>query len=159
MISSYVGENRLFEQQYLSGELEVEFVPQGTLAERLRAGGSGIPAFYTPAGYGTPIAEGKEVREFDGRTYLMEHGIVADFALVKAWKGDALGNLVYRHAARNFNPLAAMSGRVTIAEVEELVEVGELDPDQVHTPGVFVQRILVGDRFQKRIERLVERSA
>ena len=159
MVSSYVGENRLFEQQYLSGELEVEFVPQGTLAERLRAGGSGIPAFYTPAGFGTPIADGKEVREFDGRPHLMERGIVADYALVKAWKGDALGNLVYRRAARNFNPLAAMAGRVTIAEVEQLVEVGELDPDQIHTPGLFVQRILVGERFEKRIERLVERAA
>jgi 3-oxoacid CoA-transferase subunit A len=159
MVASYVGENRRFEQQYLSGELEVEFTPQGTLAERMRAGGSGIPAFYTPAGLGTPIAEGKEVREFDGRQYLLEQAITGDFALVKAWKGDALGNLIYRKAARNFNPLAAMAGRVTIAEVEELVEVGELDPDQIHTPGIFVQRILVGDRYEKRIERLVERAA
>jgi 3-oxoacid CoA-transferase subunit A len=159
MVSSYVGENRLFEQQYLSGELEVEFVPQGTLAERLRAGGSGIPAFYTPAGFGTPIAAGKEVREFDGRPHLMERAIVADFALVKAWKGDAFGNLVYRRAARNFNPLAAAAGVVTIAEVEELVDVGELDPDQIHTPGVYVQRILVGGRYEKRIERLVEQAA
>lgn len=159
MISSYVGENRRFEQQYLSGELEVEFVPQGTLAERLRAGGSGVPAFYTPAGFGTPIAEGKEVREFNGRPHLMEHAIVADFALVKAWKGDALGNLIYRRTARNFNPLAAAAGVVTIAEVEEIVDVGELDPDLIHTPGVYVQRILVGDHYEKRIERLVERAA
>lgn len=159
MVSSYVGENRLFEQQYLSGELEVEFAPQGTLAERMRAGGSGIPAFYTPAGVGTPIAEGKELREFDGRPYLLEHAIVGDFAFVKAWKGDPLGNLVYRKAARNFNPLAAMAGRVTIAEVEELVGVGELDPDHIHTPGIFVQRILVGTAYEKRIERLVEQAA
>jgi 3-oxoacid CoA-transferase subunit A len=159
MVSSYVGENRLFEQQYLTGELEVEFTPQGTLAERMRAGGSGIPGFYTATGLGTPIAEGKEVREFDGRQYLLEHAITGDFALVKAWKGDALGNLVYRKSARNFNPLAAMAGKITIAEVEELVEVGELDPDQIHTPGIFVQRILQGDRYEKRIERLVEQAA
>jgi 3-oxoacid CoA-transferase subunit A len=159
MVSSYVGENRLFEQQYLSGELEVEFSPQGTLAERIRAGGSGIPAFYTPAGVGTPIAEGKETREFGGRQYLMEQAITGDFAVVKAWKGDALGNLVYRKAARNFNPLAAMAGAVTIAEVEELVEVGELDPDHIHTPGIFVQRILEGGTYEKRIERLVEQPA
>jgi 3-oxoacid CoA-transferase subunit A len=159
MISSYVGENRLFERQYLSGELEVEFCPQGTLAERIRAGGSGIPAFYTPAGVGTPIADGKESREFQGRQYLLERAITGDFALVKAWKGDPLGNLVYRKAARNFHPLAAMAGAVTIAEVEELVDVGELDPDQVHTPGIFVQRILVGDAYEKRIERIVERAA
>jgi 3-oxoacid CoA-transferase subunit A len=159
MISSYVGENRLFEQQYLSGELEVEFCPQGTLAERIRAGGSGIPAFYTAAGVGTPIADGKESREFQGRQYLLERAITGDFALVKAWKGDPLGNLVYRKAARNFHPLAAMAGAVTIAEVEELVDVGELDPDQVHTPGIFVQRILVGDAYEKRIERIVERAA
>lgn len=159
MISSYVGENRLFEQQYLSGELEVEFCPQGTLAERIRAGGSGIPAFYTAAGVGTPIADGKESREFQGRRYLLERAITGDFALVKAWKGDPLGNLVYRKAARNFHPLAAMAGAVTIAEVEELVDVGELDPDQVHTPGIFVQRILVGDAYEKRIERIVERAA
>jgi 3-oxoacid CoA-transferase subunit A len=159
MISSYVGENRLFERQYLSGELEVEFCPQGTLAERIRAGGSGIPAFYTPAGVGTPIADGKESREIQGRQYLLERAITGDFALVKAWKGDPLGNLVYRKAARNFHPLAAMAGAVTIAEVEELVDVGELDPDQVHTPGIFVQRILVGDAYEKRIERIVERAA
>lgn len=159
MVSSYVGENQVFEQQFLSGELEVELVPQGTLAERMRAGGAGIPGFYTPAGVGTPVADGKEVREFDGREFLLERGIVGDFALVKAWKADPLGNLVYRKTARNFNPLAAMAGRVTIAEVEELVGVGELDPDQVHTPGVFVQRLLVGSPYEKRIERLVEQPA
>lgn len=155
MISSYVGENKIFEQQYLSGELEVELVPQGTLAERLRAGGAGIPGFYTATGVGTPIAEGKETREFDGRTYLLERALNADFALVKAWRGDSFGNLVYRDTARNFNPLAAMAGAVTIAEVEELVEVGELDPNQVHTPGIFVQRILEGSDYAKRIERVV----
>jgi 3-oxoacid CoA-transferase subunit A len=159
MVSSYVGENKLFEQQYLSGELEVEFTPQGTLAERMRAGGSGIPGFYTATGLGTPIAEGKEVREFDGREFLLERAITGDFALVKAWKGDAFGNLVYRKSARNFNPLAAMAGRVTIAEVEELVDVGELDPDEIHTPGIFVQRILAGGSYEKRIERLVEQAA
>ena len=159
MVSSYVGENRRFEQQYLSGELDVEFTPQGTLAERIRAGGSGIPAFYTPAGLGTPIAEGKEVRELDGRQYLLERAITGDVALVKAWRGDAFGNLVYRRAARNFNPLAAMAGAITIAEVEELVPVGELDPDQVHTPGIFVQRVLEGGSYEKRIERLVEQGA
>jgi 3-oxoacid CoA-transferase subunit A len=159
MVSSYVGENALFEAQYLSGELEVEFVPQGSLAERMRAGGSGIPAFYTPAGVGTPIAAGKETREFQGRPHLLEHAITGDFALVKAWRGDPLGNLVYRKAARNFNPLAAMAGAITIAEVEELVEVGELDPDQIHTPGIFVQRILAGTSYEKRIERLVEQPA
>jgi 3-oxoacid CoA-transferase subunit A len=158
MVSSYVGENSLFAQQYLSGELEVEFSPQGTLAERMRAGGSGIPAFYTPAGVGTPVADGKESRAFNGTDYLLEHAIAGDFALVKAWKGDPLGNLVYRKAARNFNPLAAMAGAVTIAEVEELVEVGELDPDQIHTPGIFVQRVLAGSAYEKPIERLVERS-
>jgi 3-oxoacid CoA-transferase subunit A len=155
MVSSYVGENKIFEQQFLSGELEVELVPQGTLAERLRAGGAGIPAFYTATGVGTPIAEGKETREFDGRTYLLERALTADFALVKAWRGDSLGNLVYRDTARNFNPLAAMAGRVTIAEVEELVEVGELDPNLIHTPGIFVQRILEGTDYVKRIERVV----
>lgn len=152
MVSSYVGENKEFERQFLSGELEVELTPQGTLAERLRAGGAGIPAFYTPAGVGTKVAEAKETREIDGRSYVLERGIVADFALVKAWKGDRYGNLIYRRTARNFNPLCAMAGRVTIAEVEELVDVGTLDPDQVHTPGVFVQRMLVGT-FEKRIER------
>jgi len=159
MVSSYVGENSVFERQYLSGELEVEFNPQGTLAERMRAGGSGIPAFYTATGLGTQIAEGKEVREFDGRKYLMERAITGDFAVVKAWKGDTFGNLIYRKTARNFNPLAAMAGAITIAEVEELVDVGELDPDQIHTPGIFVQRILVGGSYEKRIERLVEQAA
>jgi 3-oxoacid CoA-transferase subunit A len=159
MVSSYVGENGLFAQQYLSGELEVEFCPQGTLAERMRAGGSGIPAFYTPAGVGTVVADGKESRAFDGADYLLEHAITGDFALVKAWKGDPLGNLVYRKTAQNFNPLAAMAGAVTIAEVEELVGVGELDPDQIHTPGIFVQRILAGGAYDKRIERLVEQAA
>ena len=159
MVSSYVGENALFEQQFLSGELEVEFVPQGTLAERMRAGGAGVPAFYTPAGVGTPVADGKEVRDFDGRPYLLERAIVGDFAFVKAWKADPLGNLVYRRTARNFNPLAAMAGKVTIAEVEELVDVGELDPDHIHTSGVFVQRLLVGSPYDKRIERLVVQTA
>lgn len=154
MVASYVGENKIFEQQFLSGELEVELTPQGTLAERLRAGGAGIPVFYTATGVGTPIAEGKEVKVFDGKEYILEEGIVADFALVKAWKADKLGNLVYRKTSRNFNPLAAMSGKITIAEVEEIVEVGELDPDHIHTPGVFVQRVLVGENYEKRIERL-----
>jgi 3-oxoacid CoA-transferase subunit A len=157
MVSSYVGENKEFERQFLSGELEVDLVPQGTLAERLRAGGAGIPAFYTPAGYGTPVAEGKETREFDGRMYVMEHGITGDFALVKAWKADRYGNLCYRLTARNFNPMIATAGRVTIAEVEELVEVGELDPDQIHTPAVFVQRVVVG-KHEKRIERRTTRK-
>lgn len=159
MISSYVGENALFEKLYMTGELEVEFVPQGTLAERLRAGGAGIPAFYTATGVGTPIAEGKEVKVFNGRSYLMELGIVTDFALVKAWKGDSFGNLVFRKTARNFNPLAAMSGKVTIAEVEELVEVGSLDPDQIHTPGIFIQKIFQGTNYQKRIEQKTTRSS
>ncbi|KGR84615.1 CoA transferase subunit A [Lysinibacillus boronitolerans] len=154
MVASYVGENKIFEQQFLSGELEVELTPQGTLAERLRAGGAGIPGFYTATGVGTPIAEGKEVKVFDGKEYILEEGIVAEFALVKAWKADKLGNLVYRKTSRNFNPLAAMSGKITIAEVEEIVEVGELDPDHIHTPGVFVQRVLVGENYEKRIERL-----
>ncbi len=158
MVSSYVGENKIFEQQYLSGELEVELVPQGTLAERMRAAGAGIPGFYTATGVGTPIAEGKEIREFEGRSYLLERALGGDFALVKAWRGDALGNLVYRDTARNFNPLAAMAGKVTIAEVEELVEVGELDPNQIHTPGIFVQRILQGSGYEKRIERLTVRE-
>jgi 3-oxoacid CoA-transferase subunit A len=159
MIASYVGENRIFEQQFLSGELEVELVPQGTLAERLRAAGAGIPAFYTPTGVGTPIADGKEVRDFGGRSYLLEHALGGDFALVKAWRGDPLGNLVYRDTARNFNPLAAMAGTVTIAEVEELVGVGDLDPNQIHTPGIFVQRILEGPVYEKRIERRTVREA
>ncbi len=153
MVASYVGENKLFEQQFLSGELEVELTPQGTLAERLRAGGAGIPGFYTATGVGTPIAEGKEVKEFDGKTYLLERGIVGDFALVKAWKADTLGNLVYRKTSRNFNPIAAMAGKITIAEVEEIVEPGELDPNEIHTPGIYVQRVLLGTNYQKRIER------
>ena len=152
MVSSYVGENAEFERQFLSGELEVELVPQGTLAERMRAGGAGIPAFYTPAGAGTLVAQGKETRAFDGRDYLLERGIVGDFSMVAAWKGDRLGNLVYRKSARNFNPMAITAGRVAIAEVEELVEVGSLDPECVHTPGVFVNRMIVAPR-QKRIER------
>ncbi len=153
MVSSYVGENALFEKMYLSGELELEFAPQGTLAERMRAGGAGIPAFYTPTGVGTKIAEGKEIKIFEGREYVMELGIRGEFAFVKAWKGDKFGNLVYRKTARNFNPMAAMAGIITIAEVEELVEVGEIDPDQVHTPGVFVQRIFKGSNYEKRIEQ------
>ena len=157
MVSSYVGENAEFERQFLSGELEVELVPQGTLAERIRAGGAGIPGFYTPTGVGTLVAEGKEARSFDGRDYVLERGIVGDFSLVAAWKGDRLGNLVYRKAARNFNPMAATSGRVSIAEVEELVEVGAIDPENVHTPGVFVQRVVVAPR-QKRIERRTVRK-
>lgn len=152
MVSSYVGENVEFERQFLSGELEVEFSPQGTLAERMRAGGAGIPAFFTPAGYGTVVAEGKETREFDGKNYVMERGIVGDFSLVAAWKADRLGNLVYRKTARNFNPMAAGAGRICVAEVEELVEVGDLDPDNVHTPGIFVHRVVVAPR-QKRIEQ------
>lgn len=153
MISSYVGENKEFERQYLAGELQLEFTPQGTLAERMRAGGAGIPAFYTPTGVGTIVAEGKEVREFDGKTYLMERGIRADVSLVKAWKADRAGNLVYRKTARNFNPVVAMCGRVTIAEVEQLVEIGDIDPDQVHTPGIFVKRIVVNPNPVKRIEQ------
>jgi 3-oxoacid CoA-transferase subunit A len=153
MVSSYVGENKEFERQYLSGQLEVELTPQGTLSERIRAGGAGIPAFFTPTGVGTPIAEGKETRDYDGRKYVLERAITADFAIVKAWKGDAHGNLVYRYTARNFNPMMATAGRITIAEVEELVPPGELDPDLVHTPGVFVQRILKGPQYEKRIEK------
>ncbi|MFP7333599.1 CoA transferase subunit A [Shouchella clausii] len=153
MVASYVGENKRFEQQFLNGELEVELVPQGTLAERLRAGGAGIPAFYTATGVDTPIAEGKEEKTFDGKRYIMERGIVGDVALVKAWKADPFGNLVYRKTSRNFNPLVAAAGKVTIVEVEELVELGELDPDQIHTPGIYVQHIFVGDSFEKRIER------
>jgi 3-oxoacid CoA-transferase subunit A len=158
MVSSYVGENAEFERQFLSGELEVELVPQGTLAERMRAGGAGIPAFYTPAGAGTLVAEGKETRSFDGRDYLLERGIVADFSMVAAWRGDRLGNLVYRKSARNFNPMAVTTGRISIAEVEELVEVGSLDPECVHTPGVFVNWIVVAPR-EKRIERRTVRKA
>lgn len=153
MIASYVGENKIFEQQYLSGELEVELTPQGTLAERMRAGGAGIPGFYTATGVGTPIAEGKETKVFNGKTYLLEEGIVGDFALVKAWKADTLGNLVYRKTSRNFNPLAAMAGKITIAEVEEIVQPGELAPDEIHTPGIYVQRLLLGTNYEKRIER------
>jgi len=159
MISSYVGENKEFERQYLSGELEVELCPQGTLAERIRAGGAGIPAFFTPTGYGTLVAEGKETREFDGRMYVMERALFADFSLVKAWKGDTQGNLLYNKTARNFNPMMATAARVTIAEVEELVQPGEIDPDAVHTPGIFVQRILRGPAYQKRIERRTTREA
>lgn len=159
MVSSYVGENKIFEQQYLSGELEVELTPQGTLAERIRAGGAGIPGFYTATGVGTPVADGKEHKEFNGRTYILEEGIVGDFALVKAWKADPLGNLVYRKTARNFNPLAAMAGKITIAEVEEIVEIGELDPDQIHTPGIYIQRIVLGKDHEKRIERRTVRKA
>lgn len=153
MMSSYVGENATFEKQFMSGELELEFCPQGTLAERLRAGGAGIPAFYTPTGVGTKIAEGKEIRSFNDREYVLEKGITGEFALVKAWKGDRFGNLIYRKTARNFNPMIATAGKITIAEVEELVETGTLDPDQIHTPGVYVQRIFQGTNYQKRIEQ------
>jgi 3-oxoacid CoA-transferase subunit A len=171
MVSSYVGENKEFERQYLSGELEVELVPQGTLAERLRAGGAGIPAFYTPTGAGTAVSDGglplryakdgtvaksspkKEIREFNGKPYVLEPAIVGDFAIVKAWRGDRFGNLLYRHTAMNFNPMMAAAGKVTIAEVEELVDVGKLDPNTIHTPGIFVQRIVKGERYEKRIER------
>lgn len=153
MISSYVGENAEFERQLLSGELEVELIPQGTLAERIRAGGAGIPAFFTPAGYGTEVAEGKEVREFDGKKYLMEHWLRADFSIIKAWKGDTAGNLLYRGTARNFNPMMASAGKITIAEVEELVEPGELEPNCIHTPGIYVQRIFKGPKYEKRIEQ------
>ena len=153
MISSYVGENKEFERQFLSGELEIEFAPQGTLAERMRAGGAGIPGFYTRTGVGTQIAHGKETKVFEGETYLLERGIVADLAIVKAWKGDPYGNLVYRKSARNFNPMAATCGRVTVAEVEEMVGPGELDPDCIHTPGVFVQRLILATQNEKRIEQ------
>ena len=158
MISSYVGENGEFERQYLSGELEVEFCPQGTLAERMRAGGAGIPGFYTPAGVGTLIAEGKDHRIFDGKTYILERGIRADLSLVKAWKGDTSGNLVYRKTARNFNPVVASCGKVTIAEVETMVPVGEIDPDHVHTPGIYVDRVVHCPNPAKRIEHLVLRG-
>lgn len=177
MVSSYVGENKEFERQYLEGELEVELCPQGTLAERLRAGGAGIVAFYTPTGAGTAVSEGglplkyapgggkvikhsekKETREFGGRAYVLEPGITGDFAIVKAWKGDRFGNLVYRHTAMNFNPLCAMAGKITIAEVEEIVEVGELDPDHIHTPGVYVHRVFKGEKYEKRIERRTTRK-
>ena len=153
MVSSYVGENALFEKQMLSGDLEVELVPQGTLAERCRAAGAGVPAFFTPAGYGTEVAEGKEVRWFNGKPHVLEHAFEADFAFVKAWKGDAAGNLIFKGTARNFNPLMAMAGKITVAEVEELVPVGELDPNTVHTPSIFVQRIFEGQQYEKRIEQ------
>ena len=158
MISSYVGENKLFEKQYLDGDLELEFNPQGTLAERIRAGGAGIAAFYTRTGVGTVIAEGKETRDFDGHAYVMETGLRGDLAMVKAWKGDADGNLIYRKTARNFNPPMATAGRTTVAEVEQLVAVGQLDPDRIHTPGVFVNRIFQGTTFEKRIERRTVRD-
>lgn len=154
MVSSYVGENALFEQQLLNGELEVELTPQGTLAERMRAGGAGIPAFFTATGYGTPVGEGKEVREFNGRPYIMEESITGDFAIVKAWKADRYGNCVYRHTAQNFNPMAATAGKITVVEVEEIVEPGALAPSEIHTPGIYVNRIIQG-RFEKRIERRV----
>ncbi len=157
MTSSYVGENKNFEQQFLSGQLEVELVPQGTLAERIRCGGAGIPAFYTPSAVGTDLAKGKEVREFNGRKYLMELGLTADFAIVNAWKGDRLGNLVYRKTARNFNPLCATAGKICIAEVENLVEVGELGPDDIHTPGIYVDRIVKGEHYEKWIEKTTTR--
>ncbi len=158
MISSYVGENAEFERQYLSGELELEFNPQGTLAERIRAGGAGIPAFYTRTGYGTLVADGKETRQFDGEWYVMESGLVADLSIVKAWKGDKSGNLVFRKTSRNFNPMMASAGKICIAEVEELVEVGELDPDQIHTPSIYVDRIILGTSYEKRIERLTTQA-
>ncbi|MFN4083004.1 MAG: CoA transferase subunit A [Bacteroidia bacterium] len=158
MISSYVGENAEFERQLLSGELEVELIPQGTLATRCMAAGYGMPAIYTPAGVGTEVAEGKEVREFNGKKYLLEYAFDADFAIVKAWKGDRHGNLIFRATARNFNPLMAMAGKITIAEVEELVEPGQLDPDQIHTPGIYVNRIFEGVNYEKRIEQITTRS-
>ncbi|HZH86945.1 MAG TPA: CoA transferase subunit A [Brumimicrobium sp.] len=158
MISSYVGENDEFERQMLSGELEVDLIPQGSLAERCRAGGTGIPAFFTPAGYGTEVAEGKEVRDFNGKPHILETALTADYAIVKAWKGDTEGNLIYKGTARNFNPVMAMAGKITIAEVEELVPAGELDPNEIHTPGIFVQRIFQGDKFEKRIEQLTVRK-
>jgi 3-oxoacid CoA-transferase subunit A len=157
MISSYVGENKEFERQFLSGELEVELVPQGTLAERCRAGGAGIPAFFTPAGVGTPVAEGKESRVINGKEYILEEALTGDFALVKAWKADKMGNLIFRKTTQNFNPMMATAGKITIAEVEEIVEVGELDPDQIHTPSIYVQRVVQG-KFEKRIERRTTRQ-
>jgi 3-oxoacid CoA-transferase subunit A len=158
MISSYVGENDEFERQMLSGELEVDLIPQGSLAERCRAGGAGIPAFFTPAGYGTEVAEGKEVREFNGKPHILEKALHADFAVVKAWKGGTEGNLVYKATARNFNPMMAMAGKITVAEVEELVPAGTLDPNEIHTPGIFVQRIFQGNTFEKRIEQRTTRT-
>lgn len=153
MVSSYVGENDEFERQMLSGELEVDLIPQGSLAERCRAGGAGIPAFYTPAGFGTEVAEGKEIRIYNGKPHILENALTADYAIVKAWKGDTAGNLIYKATARNFNPMMAMAGKITIAEVEELVPIGSLDPNQIHTPGIFVQRIFQGKNFEKRIEQ------
>jgi 3-oxoacid CoA-transferase subunit A len=158
MVSSYVGENDEFERQMLSGELEVDLIPQGSLAERCRAGGAGIPAFFTPAGFGTEVGEGKEVRIFNGKPHILESALIADFAIVKAWKGDSFGNLVYKGTARNFNPVMAMAGKITIAEVEHLVEPGELDPNHIHTPGVFVQRIFQGVNYEKRIEQRTVRT-
>ena len=158
MISSYVGENAEFERQMLSGELEVDLIPQGSLAERCRAGGAGIPAFFTPAGYGTEVANGKEVRDFNGQPHILESALVADFSFVKAWKGDTAGNLIFKGTARNFNPMMAMAGKITVAEVEELVPAGILDPAQIHTPGIFVQRIIQGENYQKRIEQRTVRS-
>lgn len=158
MISSYVGENDEFERQMLSGELEVDLIPQGSLAERCRAGGAGVPAFFTPAGYGTEVAEGKEVRIFNGKPHILESALTADFAIVKAWKGDTEGNLIYRETAMNFNPMMAMAGKITVAEVEELVPAGELDPNFIHTPGIFVQRIFQGEKFEKRIEQRTVRK-
>ena len=158
MISSYVGENAEFERQMLSGELEVELIPQGTLAERCRAGGAGIPAFFTPAGYGTEVQKDKEVREFNGKKHILEKALTADFSFVKAWKGDTAGNLIYKGTARNFNPLMAMAGKITVAEVEELVPEGQLDPNQIHTPGIFVQRIIQGNAYEKRIENITIRK-
>jgi len=158
MISSYVGENDEFERQMLSGELDVDLIPQGSLAERCRAGGAGIPAFYTPAGYGTEVAEGKEIKDFNGKPHILETALTADFAIVKAWKGDTEGNLIFKATARNFNPMMAMAGKITIAEVEELVPAGELDPNFVHTPGIFVQRIFQGEKFEKRIEQRTVRQ-
>ena len=158
MISSYVGENDEFERQMLSGELEVDLIPQGSLAERCRAGGAGIPAFYTPAGFGTEVAEGKEVRDFNGKPHILEMALTADFAIVKAWKGDTEGNLVFKATARNFNPMMAMAGKITVAEVEELVPAGELDPNEIHTPGIFIQRIFKGEKFEKRIEQRTVRQ-
>ena len=157
VVASYVGENALFEQQLLSGEIDVELTPQGTLAEKMRAGGAGIPAFYTATGYGTPVAEGKEVKEFNGRPYILEESITGEFAIVKAWKADRYGNLVFRHTAMNFNPMAATAGKITVAEVEEIVEPGELEPSQIHTPGIFVNRVIKGN-FEKRIERVTTRD-
>ncbi len=158
MISSYVGENDEFERQMLSGELEVDLIPQGSLAERCRAGGAGIPAFFTPAGYGTEVAEGKEVRVYNGKPHILETALTSDFAIVKAWKGDTEGNLIYKATARNFNPMMATAGKITVAEVEELVEAGELDPNDIHTPGIYVQRIFKGEKFEKRIEQRTVRQ-